>query len=72
MKKQSKKDNIIRYSGKDRELLDHYELGWNDAADGKPEKEFDNKILQTAYNNGWVDFKDGDELRILTKGMNRF
>lgn len=47
----------------DEELLQHYKLGWNDCADNKPTKIFSDKLFQTAYTNGRIDFIVGDDIR---------
>lgn len=46
----------------DQELIECYNLGWEDCADGNKEKAFKSKALQTAYNIGWSDFIVGDDV----------
>jgi hypothetical protein len=46
----------------DKEILEHYMLGWNDCADDKPVKFFKDELLQNAYNHGHLDFMVGDDV----------
>jgi hypothetical protein len=42
-------------------LLKYYRKGWNDCFGGKPRK-IKNKLLQRAYDIGWLDYIVGDDV----------
>lgn len=61
-----KKNNKIKLiTPSDDELLKYYRMGWNQRADNKKRKKFNNELIQNAYDVGWLDFILGDDIREL-------
>lgn len=46
----------------DKDLIEYYKLGWSDCSEATQKKMFEDKLLQRAYEIGWLDFIVGDEV----------
>ena len=53
---------LVSGSLPDDKLLEYYNLGWNDCADGKTGKKIEEPLLQRAYKIGRCDFIAGDDV----------
>jgi len=55
--------DIFNSSLSDKNILKHYNMGWNDCANNKKERKFKDKLFQNAYYIGWNDYIVGDDVK---------